>query len=242
MIWHGASDVFGHRETSGHLLYDAPSATRLEELGPTFVKLGQLLSTRSDLIPPSLQQELSQLRDHVSTIPTEIVIAELCRGTGSAVSNVFAAFDMAPVASASVGQVHRATMIDGRPVAVKIRRPDIRSEIEADITVLAALTRLARLSRRLRRYDPTGIVGEFSRMLLAETDFMAEASNIDAVHRTFADDDTVSIPGLVGDLSSESVLVMDWIDGISLSNLDGLEEAGVDRTAMDAPSFTSTPK
>jgi ubiquinone biosynthesis protein len=139
---------------------------------------------------------------------------------------------MTPVASASVGQVHRATMVDGRQVAVKIRRPGIRSDIEVDIRVLAALARLARLSRTIRRYEPTALLDEFSRLLRAETDFETEASNIEAVGRTFTDDDTVSIPNVVSGLASESILVMDWIEGTSLADADGLEEAGVNRTAM----------
>jgi ubiquinone biosynthesis protein len=196
------------------------------------VKLGQLLSTRSDLIPPGLQHELSLLRDHVSPISTESVMAELHRSTGSSASDVFAAFDVVPVACASVGQVHRATMADGRQVAVKIRRPGIRSDIEVDLGVLAALTRLARLSRRLRRYDPMALVDEFSRLLRAETDFTTEAGNIEAVRRTFTDDATVSIPAVVGDLTSASILVMDWIVGVSLTDAGALEADGVDRSAM----------
>jgi ubiquinone biosynthesis protein len=196
------------------------------------VKLGQLLSTRTDLIPPTLQHELSLLRDHVSAIPTETVRAELRQSAGSSVSDVFATFDMAPVACASVGQVHSAVMVDGRQVAVKIRRPGIRSEIEVDITILAAVTRLARHSRTIRRYEPTALLDEFSRLLRAETDFETEAGNIEAVRRTFIDDGAVSIPAVVWDLTSESILVMDWIEGISLTDADGLKESGVDRTVM----------
>jgi len=232
MAWHGVSGTFAHHEAPRSQFYAREVRLGLEELGPTFVKLGQLLSSRSDLIPPSLQRELSLLRDHASTIPTYAVMAELHRSAGLPVSDVFVEFDMSPVASASVGQVHRATMADGRQVAVKIQRPGIRSEIEVDITVLAALTRLARLSRRIRRYDPIAVTDEFSRMLTAETDFATEAGNIEAVGRTFSDDSTVSIPTVVWDLSSESILVMDWIEGIPLTNADALEAAGIDRTAM----------
>jgi ubiquinone biosynthesis protein len=232
MAWHGVSAAYGHHQMSGGDFAARQVRLGLEELGPTFVKLGQLLSTRSDLIPPSLQHELSLLRDHAPPIPTESVVAELERSDGSSITDVFAAFDLTPVASASVGQVHRAAMVDGRQVAVKVRRPGIRSEIEVDVGVLAALTRVAHLSRRLRRYDPKAIVDEFSRLLRAETDFAAEAGNIEAVRGTFADDGTVFIPTVLGDLTSESVLVMDWVEGISLTDADGLDAAGVDRTAM----------
>jgi len=232
MAWHGASSAFGRHEPAGRQFYARQARLGLEELGPTFVKLGQLLSTRSDVIPPDLQNELLLLRDHVSTIPTGDAIAELERGTGSSISDVFGAFDIVSVASASIGQVHRATLTDGRQVAVKIRRPDIRSEIEVDIAILTALTRLANMSRRLRRYDPRAVMAQFSILLSAETDFTTEASNIEAVRGTFANDTTVSIPTVVWDLTSDSILVMDWIEGVSLSDSDALSAAGVDRTAM----------
>ena len=232
MVWRRASSVLGRREPAGPEFYARQARVGLEELGPTFVKLGQLLSTRSDIIPPALQQELSILRDHAPVVRPEDVTAELERGTGSSLSDVFEAFDVVPVAAASIGQVHRATLTDGREVAVKIRRPDIRREIELDVTILTALTSLAYLSRRLRRYDPRAIMNQFFMLLGAETDFTTEASNLEAVGRTFANDEVVSIPTVVLDLTSESVLVMDWIEGISLSDSDALAGAGVDRTAM----------
>jgi len=232
MARHGASSAFGRHEPAGRQFYARQARLGLEELGPTFVKLGQLLSTRSDVIPPDLQHELLLLRDHVSTIPTEDAIAELKRGTGSSISDVFGAFDIVPVASASIGQVHRATLTDGRQVAVKIRRPGIRSEIELDVTILTALTRLAHLSRRLRKYDPRAVMDQFSIMLSAESDFTLEATNVEDVRRTFANDAAVSIPTVVWDLTSESILVMDWIEGIPLTDPDALSAAGVDRTAM----------
>jgi ubiquinone biosynthesis protein len=232
MVWHGVSVASGNDQVPWRQFNARQARLGLEDLGPTFVKLGQLLSTRSDLIPAGLQQELSLLRDHASTIPTELVIAELHRSAGSSVSDIFAAFELKPVASASIGQVHRATLAEGRQVAVKVRRPGIRSEIEIDITVLAALTRLARLSRRIRRYDPMAVVDQFSKLLRAETDFTTEAKNIEAVRDTFTDDGAVSIPTVVWGLTSESILVMDWIEGISLTNPAELEAAGIDRTAM----------
>jgi ubiquinone biosynthesis protein len=231
-IWLTVRAALARQQIADRPFYARQVRLGLEELGPTFVKLGQLLSTRSDLVPPSLQRELSLLRDHVPAIPTEAVMAELHRGVGPSVREVFAEFDITPVACASVAQVHRATMGDGRLVAVKVRRPGIRSAIEVDISVLAALTRVARRSRRLRRYDPAGVMDQFSRMLRAETDYTTEAGNIEAVRRAFTDDDTVSIPGVVRDLTSESILVMDWIEGIPLSDAQALEAAGVSRTDM----------
>lgn len=233
MGWHWAVVALGNqKKNGGRGFYALQVRLGLEELGPTFVKLGQLLSTRSDLIPPTLQQELSLLRDHAPTIPTEAVLTELKRNSGSASSDVFAKFEEAPVACASVGQVHRATLADGRRVAVKIRRPGIRSQIEADISVLAALARFAGVLPRIRGYDPTGVVDQFSGLLLAETDYTAEAGNIEAVGLAFTNDTSVSIPGVVNDLSAESILVMEWIEGTPLTNAEALEAAGVDRSAM----------
>ena len=233
MGWHWSAVAFGHqKKNAGRQFYAEQVRLGLEELGPTFVKLGQLLSTRSDLIPPTLQHELSLLRDHGPTIPTEVVMTELHRNAGSPLSEVFAAFDDAPVACASVGQVHRATLVDGLRVAVKIRRPGIRSQIEVDISVLAVLARFARLLPRIRGYDPAGVVDQFSRLFLAETDYTEEAGNIEAVGQVFTDDTAVSIPGVVSDLSAESLLVMEWIEGTPLTNAEALEAAEVDRTAM----------
>jgi ubiquinone biosynthesis protein len=232
MAWHAAAAALRHPDIVGGQFYARQVRLGLEELGPTFVKLGQLLATRSDLIPPSLQHELSLLRDHAPSIPTEAVLAELQRTSGSSAFDAFAAFDLAPVACASVGQVHRAVMLDGRDVAVKIRRPGIRPEIEVDITILGVVTRLARLSRRIRRYDPVAVVDEFVLMLRAETDYTTEAGNIEAVGGTFAQDGNVMIPGVVRDLTSESILVMDWIEGIPLTDAEALEENRADRSAL----------
>ena len=235
MWWHWVTARLRHGDVASSGFYAHQVRLGLEELGPTFVKLGQLLSTRSDLIPASLQHELSQLRDHAASIPTAEVMAELDRSAGRAGSSapgVFADFETSPVACTSIGQVHRAVMHDGRPVAVKIRRPGIRSEIEVDMAVLAAMTRLAGLSRTVRRYDPAAVLAEFSRLFRAETDYTTEAGNIEAVRRSFANDGAVTIPAVVPELTSESVLVMDWIEGVPLTSAEALEAAGVDRGAM----------
>jgi ubiquinone biosynthesis protein len=205
----------------------------LEELGPTFVKLGQLLSTRSDIAPIEVQQELSKLRDHAPSIPRAMLVAELERSLGSEPSGLFEKLEMAPMACASIAQVHRATLHDGRRVAVKIRRPGVLGDIDADVWFLRKLARLsARLSSRVRAYDPVAILDEFAALLRAETDFIAEASNVEAVGRTFEGSDTVTIPRVLTTMSGESVLVMDWIEGIPLSNPERLEEVGASRGAL----------
>jgi ubiquinone biosynthesis protein len=205
----------------------------LEELGPTFVKLGQLLSARSDITPPRVQAELSRLRDHAPSIPHEKLVEELERIVGSPSSGPFETFEMVPVACGSIAQVHKGTLHNGLCVAVKVRRPGVRDEIEADVWLLRKLVRLvARLSSRVRAYDPVAILDEFTALLRAETDFTTEAANLEAVRRTFEASDAVTIPHVFAEISDRSVLVMDWIEGIPLSNLEGLESVGANRAEL----------
>ena len=167
----------------------------LEELGPTFVKLGQLLSARSDITPPRVQEELAKLRDHAPSIPRAKIEAELERSLGSKSSALFATLEMAHIACGSIAQVHRATLHNGLRVAVKARRPGVRADIDADVWLLRRLARLvAFLSSRVRAYDPVAILDEFAALLFAETDFTTEAGNLEAVGRTFAGIDAVTIP------------------------------------------------
>jgi ubiquinone biosynthesis protein len=205
----------------------------LEELGPTFVKLGQLLSARSDITPVHVQQELSKLRDHAPSISKEQLVAELERSLKSESNGAFVSFEMAPMACGSIAQVHKATLQSGRLVAVKIRRPGVDTDIDADVWLLRTLARLvASVSSRIRAYDPVAILDEFAALLRAETNFISEASNIEVVRRTFAASDTVTIPRVLTDMSSESILVMDWIEGIPLTNREALEEVGIDRAGL----------
>jgi ubiquinone biosynthesis protein len=222
----------GRQELAGGATLSRQFRLTLGELGPTFVKLGQVLSTRSDLIPRSLQHELSILRDRAPSIPRGTVMAELDRSIGSSGRELFVEFETAPVACASVAQVHRAVLADGRHVAVKVRRPGVRSDIDVDMALLRAFSRLLRLSRRVREYDPAGLVDEFANMLRAETDFTLEAKNIEAIGRTFFNDDLVSIPRVVDEVSGNSILTMDWVEGIPLTDSTALAVAGTDRAAL----------
>ena len=197
------------------------------------MKFGQLLSTRSDLTPLAVQQELSKLVDHAPSIPRAVLVEELQRSLNSETSSHFANLEMAPRACGSIAQVHRATLRNGLTVAVKVRRPGVLADIDADIWLLRKLARLlAQLSARVRSYDPVAILDDFATLLRAETDFHAEASNIESVRRTFEGRHAVTIPRVLTDLSGESVLVMEWIDGIPLSNRERLEEVGADRAGL----------
>jgi ubiquinone biosynthesis protein len=231
--WQIAAARLRHEDTDMVGSFSRQCRLALEDLGPTFVKLGQVLSARSDIAPASLQHELSQLRDHAPSIPQAAVSAELQRSVGHLTTSPFASFEMAPVACASIAQVHRATLHDGRRVAVKIRRPSVCSDIDADLALLRQLLRiLASLSAKVRAYDPVGLLGEFAVMLRAETNFAAEADNIEVIRGNLASTDVVTIPSVMTDLSDESLLVMDWIEGVPLSNGEDLDAAGTDRAAI----------
>jgi ubiquinone biosynthesis protein len=224
-LWHHGEDEAGS--------FPRQLRLALEELGPTFVKLGQLLSTRSDITPPRVQQELAKLQDHAPSIPTSKLAAELERSLGSQSTDSFATFETVPVACASIGQVHRAILHNGLPVAVKIRRPGVRADIDGDFWLLRNFVRLvARLSSRVRAYDPVSILEEFAVLVSAETDFTAEAANLEAVRRTFAKSEAVTIPGVIADMSDDSLLVMDWIEGVPLSDRGRLEAVGADRAGL----------
>jgi ubiquinone biosynthesis protein len=231
--WHSAAGRFRHQGADKAGLFPRQFRLALEDLGPTFVKLGQLLSGRSDITPSQVQQELSKLQDHAPSIPEAKLIEQLERSLGSPSTGVFATFEMAPVACASIGQVHRATLHNGLRVAVKVRRPGVLTDIDEDFWLLDKFARVvAHLSSHVRAYDPVAIVNEFAVLLRAETNFTTEADNLEAVRRTFVGSDAVTIPRVMTDMSDEALLVMDWIEGIPLSDREHLEAVGADRAGL----------
>lgn len=215
----------GHSEPSG----PAHLRAALEELGPTFIKLGQLLSTRSDLVTERYQSELAKLRDHVQPIPRWAVRDQIEQSLGRPVSELYAQFDWAPLASASIGQVHAAVLPGGGAVAVKVLRPGINRRIDADLDLLEWLARGLVSIGVLRRYDPVGLVQHFGAMLRCELDYAVEAANARLIGRALAGRADVVTPGIIEALSNSSVLTMDRIEGVSLSERAALDRAGVDR-------------
>jgi ubiquinone biosynthesis protein len=207
----------------------------LEELGPTAVKLGQILSTRPDILPPSLQVELAKLQD--ATLPASsdeikgVVAAEL----GSEPEDIFAAFDLTPLASASIGQAHAAVLHDGTEVVVKVRRPGVVEEVTDDLEILHNLA--ARASRHWEaaaRADVVGLADEFSVTLRAELDYLLEGRNADRFAADFAGDDDVHIPRVFWDTTTSRVLTLERLWGIKVSDLAALDKAGIDRPALAA--------
>ena len=205
----------------------------LEELGPTYIKLGQILSSRPDLIPVDFLQELAKLQDKVPPFPyaavKKIVEAEL----DSPLNELFEYFDQQPLASASIGQVHKARMKDGVEVAVKVQRPGIQRIIEVDLEIMHYLaTLMERHIEELSLHRPVKIVEEFARTLEKELDYQLEASNMERVTLNFIDDAYTYIPKVFRDYSTSHVLTAEFVDGIKVSDIDRLEAAGLDRKAI----------
>jgi ubiquinone biosynthesis protein len=201
----------------------------LEELGPTFIKVGQMLSTRPDIVPLDIFQELQRLQDQVPPVDTAEILSEIESELKSSVEETFSDFDKKPMAAASIGQVHRARLKTGEKVAVKVQRPNIRKTIEEDIDILRTLARLA--ERHLpdaELYDPVGVVNEFARYIRQELDYTLEGRSMERFARNFADDDTVYIPKVYWNLTSGRVLTMEMIDGIKVSQVEKLRKSGFD--------------
>lgn len=200
-----------------------------EDLGPTFVKLGQVLSTRPDLLPEAYTTELSLLRDDVRPFPYDEAEAILTETYGRPPSQVYAAIDPVPVASASISQVHRAVLHDGRSVALKIRRPGIEKTIQADLDILKNLALLA--ERRLpflTPYAPVMLAREFERSLKREIDFNVERRTMERCQAQLASDPTAHVPFVLREFSTERVIAMEFIGGVGVTDIEGLRRLGVD--------------
>ena len=201
----------------------------LEELGPTFVKLGQVLSTRPFLVPYDLLVELTRLQDRVEPFDFAEVRQAVEKELGAAPEELFLEFNPVPIASASLAQVHRAVTKDGRTVAVKVQRPGIKPIITADMDILADLARLLdRHVPELQPFDPVGLVAELAKTTLRELDFASEARYIEIFAENFVNDPTVKVPEVFWNLSSSRVLTTEFIEGIKISDKEKLLAAGFD--------------
>ncbi|MCX7693248.1 ubiquinone biosynthesis regulatory protein kinase UbiB [Tepidimonas taiwanensis] len=215
----------------------------LERLGPIFVKFGQVLSTRRDLLPPDIADELARLQDRVPPFPTEVAIATIERAFGRPLQAIFAHFEREPVASASIAQVHFATLHDGREVAVKVLRPNMLPVIEKDLALMRTMAGwVERLSHDGRRLKPREVVAEFDKYLHDELDLLREASNAAQLRRNMAGLDLVLIPEMYWDLCRSDVLVMERMHGVPISQVQRLRDAGVDikRLARDGVTIFFT--
>jgi ubiquinone biosynthesis protein len=201
-----------------------------EELGPTYIKFGQILSTRPDLVPVDFIKELSKLQDNVPSRPFSEVSKIIESELGGATEDIFDFFEKTPLASASIGQVYRATLKDGEAVAVKVQRPGIKKIIEVDLEIMLHLaTLMERHIEEMSLHQPVKIVEEFARTLEKEIDYTIEATNMERIARNFLNDLTIYVPKVFRDTTTESVLTTEFVDGIKVSEIDGLEKAGLDR-------------
>ncbi|MFH1037122.1 MAG: AarF/ABC1/UbiB kinase family protein [PVC group bacterium] len=201
----------------------------LEELGPTFVKLGQVLSTRPDLIPLSLITELAKLQDEVPPFPFEEVQSIIETETGKTPEELFQQFEKEPSAAASIGQVHRATLKDGTDVMVKVQRPGIKRTIEIDLEIMLHLAGLMeRHLAELQVIRPSRIVEEFARTLGEEIDYTLEASHVERFSDQFKAEETIRVPRLYREFSSERILTLEDIRGIKASDVEELRRKGYD--------------
>lgn len=205
----------------------------LEELGTTFIKLGQIASTRRDLLPEKVISELEKLQDHVPPFPFSEVNQIVEEELGGSIETIFAEFQETPVASASMGQVHFALLYSGEKVAVKVQRPNIQSIIETDLEILVDLAQL--MDSQLewaKQYQITEIIDEFSKSLREELDFNMEGRNGEKIAREFKEDSSVYIPKIYWEYTTKRVLTMDFVEGIKINDLEKMDEKGYDRKTV----------
>lgn len=201
----------------------------VEELGPTFIKLAQIISTRPDLIPPAYLRELILLQDRVPPAPWELAKAEIESELGP-LDRVFAAFEEQPLAAASLGQVHTARLHSGEEVVVKARRPGIEESVNVDLEILRDLARwAAEHTQWSELYDLPEIIDDFSYILLHEMDYLSEGRNADRFRQNFADETSLYIPKVYWDHTTDRVLTLERIRGIKINDIVALDAAGVDR-------------
>ncbi|GAW51371.1 ABC-1 domain protein [Nocardioides sp. PD653] len=250
LIRHGRSDLVPDAsldEYAGDALEDEGAADRaqsfaadLESMGPTFIKLGQLLSTRFDLLPASYTTALSRLQDQVEPFEFEVVRATIAEELGGDVRHLFAEFDPNPLAAASLGQVHRATLRGGREVAVKVQRPGVREEVRADMAALARIATVADKGSDLgRTYGFARLLREFERSLNLELDYRREARNLERFVGLMSAYDLLVVPEPVPALTSGRVLTMDYIEGRKVTDVGPLGLLDLDTRAIVEQLFSA---
>lgn len=213
----------------------SPERLRLaiEELGPTFIKLGQILSTRGDLLPRPFLDELAKLQDGAPPIPAAQVRIILLEELGRPIEEVFATFEMTPLASASIGQVHAATLLDGTEVVVKVRRPGVVEQVEEDLHILLDLAlKSNRHWGAARFYDVLAIAQEFAQTLRLELDYLHEGRNLETIAENFGDEPDIHIPTVYWATTTSRMLTLERIHGFKISDGEAIQAAGLDRAAI----------
>ena len=234
---------WGARAESARLEPATRARLALEELGPSFVKLGQLMATRVDLFPPSWIAEFEKLLADAPPVAFSALQPEIERALGRSPFEVFRDLDPVPLASASIAQVHRARLQDGTPVVLKIRRPGIRAKVEADLRLLAQIAQLIESEiPEARRYQPTEIAAQFARSLERELDLAVEARHVARLAKNFEGDPYIVIPKVYGEWTSEVMNVQEHVDAIPGTDVAAVKAAGLDPTLIAARGVESTLK
>jgi ubiquinone biosynthesis protein len=250
-IRHGLGDfvrrigVVGLLERTGQILRSGEAAESLklepqqrvrmalEELGPAFVKLGQLMATRVDLFPPSWIAEFEKLQADAAPVPFDDLLPDLVRSLGRSPFEVFLDIETTACAAASIAQVHRAKLKDGTEVVLKVRRPGVRAKIDADLRLLRRVAELVDAEMpEVRRYHPVEVAAQFTRSLEREVDFATETRNIERFAKNFAGDPHIVIPKVYPEYTSDTLLVQDHVEGIAATNPAAVDAAGLDRRTL----------
>ncbi|HEY3104555.1 MAG TPA: AarF/UbiB family protein [Pyrinomonadaceae bacterium] len=249
LVKYGRSDLVDHASrslTGGHpdqkALAETPKAddlaSDLEKLGPTFIKLGQLLSTRGDLLPQPYLDALARLQDRVEPFPYEEVERIVSTELGGRISKLFLEFEKEPTAAASLAQVHRATMRNGREVVVKVQRPGIREQIVEDLEALEQVAEFIDAHTEVgKRYEFTNMLADLRRSLLHELDFQREAGNLRRLHRGLVEFENIVIPEPVEDYTTSRVLTMDYVTGTKITDVSPLRLMELDTSALAEEVF-----
>ena len=210
----------------------------LEELGPTFVKMGQILSTRPDLLPPDFIRELAKLQDEVPGFQFEQVKRIVEKELGSPIDKVYEYLEEEPLASASIGQVHAARLVSGDEVVVKVQRPDVEKVVEVDLEIMLHLaTLMEKHLKGMEVHKPTRIVEEFARTIEDELDYTLEAAHMERFATQFRDDNTIYVPKVYGEATTKRLLTMEYIHGIKASEVELIEKGGLDRKEIARRGF-----
>src|ERR671924_982961 len=239
--------IAGVLERAGQILHRSPVAEAvtlepaqrmrmaLEELGPTFVKLGQVMATRVDLFPPRWIAEFEKLHADVPAVPFDELLPELRRALGRSPFEVFRDIDTRAWGAASIAQVHRARLQDGTPVVLKVRRPGVRETIDADLRLLRRVSDLIESEiPEARRYHPAEIAEQFAKSLEREADFATETRNIERFAKNFAGDPHIVIPKIYPEWTSDVLLVQEHVEGIPATDPAGVEKAELDKKLLAA--------
>ena len=207
-------------------------AELLVDLGPAFIKAGQALSTRPDIVPPLLLEELAQLQDQLPGFDSDLAMACIEEDLGASVDTVYEQLDREPISAASLGQVHKGILKGGQKVAVKVQRPGLREQITLDLYIVRNIAAWLNSNIGLIRSDLVALIDELGRRVFEEMDYLNEASNAEAFRDLHSHNPRIAVPAIYRDATSRRVLTMEWIDGVKLTNLDAVRELGIDPDDM----------